>query len=314
MWLHQIQPFCHHELICLNLSHCSFTTIWMPGRSNLASSSIISATWGAAGLLYWSHVLWGRGQRGIRPQHFSQKSKQIEDNSPAEGRESETRGSEEVQGETCVQAALSLFALLFAYLCICLSESLAEGRHLDRCDEAAWATLVSSAEHHPSSWELSVWWPLQWDDHRALGEVKCALWWISSPSTYVCAALQRVQPLLLSISHPMKADHPDFVRRNQEEMLSCIRWSDIQQEALANNKESLGKKQDLEKTEQRTWLSRKVSGAWSLMLSPLSCRYHLWSVWAPPLLFLSLFWSFLKQKNVWLLVRICSSVKICVCL
>lgn len=31
-----------------------------------------------------------------------------------------------------------------------------EGRHPDRRDEAAQAALVSSVEHHPSSWELSA--------------------------------------------------------------------------------------------------------------------------------------------------------------
>lgn len=31
------------ELICLNLSHCSAATIWMPGREELASSAVISA-------------------------------------------------------------------------------------------------------------------------------------------------------------------------------------------------------------------------------------------------------------------------------
>ncbi len=51
---------------------------------------------------------------------------------------------------------LSLFALLFAYVRVRPSARLAEGRRPDRRDEAARATLVSSPEHHPSSWELSA--------------------------------------------------------------------------------------------------------------------------------------------------------------
>lgn len=58
--------------------------------------------------------------------------------------------------ETCVHSALNLFALLPAYMRIHPSVGLVEGRHPDRRDEAARATLVSSIEHHPSSWELSA--------------------------------------------------------------------------------------------------------------------------------------------------------------
>lgn len=46
-----------------------------------------------------------------------------------------------------------LFALIFVREHP--SVALAEGRRPDRRDEAARATLVSSPEHHPSSWELS---------------------------------------------------------------------------------------------------------------------------------------------------------------
>lgn len=56
MWLYQIRPSCHQELICLNLSHCCTATIWILGRKDLASSTIVSAAWGAAGLLYCPHI------------------------------------------------------------------------------------------------------------------------------------------------------------------------------------------------------------------------------------------------------------------
>lgn len=35
MWLHQIQPSSRQELICLNPSHCSTATIWMPGQRRI---------------------------------------------------------------------------------------------------------------------------------------------------------------------------------------------------------------------------------------------------------------------------------------
>lgn len=56
----------------------------------------------------------------------------------------------------------------------------------------------------------------------------------SSPSMFMCVCGIAAIPafLLLSISQPMKADHPDFVRRSQEEMLNCKRWSDIRQRTL----------------------------------------------------------------------------------
>lgn len=44
----------------------------------------------------------------------------------------------------------------FAYVRVRPSVGSAEGRRPDRRDEPARATLVSSMEHHPSSWELSA--------------------------------------------------------------------------------------------------------------------------------------------------------------
>lgn len=38
----------------------------------------------------------------------------------------------------------------------------------DERDEAAPTVLVSSIEHHPSSWEMSARWPLQRNGHQAL--------------------------------------------------------------------------------------------------------------------------------------------------
>ena len=70
MWLHQIQPSCRQELICLNPSHCSSATIWMPGREELASFSVISAAGGAAGSLHCPDI-WGEelSEAGGRVEH-----------------------------------------------------------------------------------------------------------------------------------------------------------------------------------------------------------------------------------------------------
>lgn len=68
-------------------------------------------------------------------------------------------------------------------------------------------------------------------------EVKCAPMMDGhareSSRVYVCARHWGDSSLLLlSISQPMKADHPDFVRRSQEEMLNYKRWSDTRQKTL----------------------------------------------------------------------------------
>lgn len=100
---------------------------------------------------------------------------------------------EEVRGWLGKPAlSLSLFALLFDYLRISPSVSLVKGRRMDRCDQAAQATLVSSVEHHLSSWELSAWWPLQWNCHFTPMRLNVPRdgWWctqVFSVHVYVCS-------------------------------------------------------------------------------------------------------------------------------
>lgn len=67
----------------------------------------------------------------------------------------------------------------------------------------------------------------------------------SSLSTFMCVCVCGIAAisslLLLSISQPMKADHPDFARRVHEEMLNCQRWSDIRRTKKFFEKKSLEK-------------------------------------------------------------------------
>lgn len=67
LWLHQIRPSCHQELICLNPSHCSAATLWKPGREELAPATVISAARGSARLLLCPEI-WEQcslGEEGI---------------------------------------------------------------------------------------------------------------------------------------------------------------------------------------------------------------------------------------------------------
>lgn len=60
MWLHQIHSSSHQELICLNPSHCSVATMDATQRR-----IVISAAWGAAGLLHCPDI-WGEKQGSMR--------------------------------------------------------------------------------------------------------------------------------------------------------------------------------------------------------------------------------------------------------
>lgn len=97
----------------------------------------------------------------------------------------------------------------------------------------------------------------------------------SSLSTFMCVCVCGIAAisslLLLSISQPMKADHPDFARRVHEEMLNCQRWSDIRRTKSFLKKKALKKRQE---TKQTTWFSRQVTRPWSLMVESivLQCK------------------------------------------
>lgn len=140
MWLHQIQPSSRQELICLNPSHCSTATIWMPGQRRIGllrcNLCCLRSSWlvtlsrylrrgavftGAGGQRGHWGVKWRIGVAriqvfGVLVSCYTSLRKVNKFRTSPRLRGKTTRQKEEVRKlnrETRVQCASSLFALLF---------------------------------------------------------------------------------------------------------------------------------------------------------------------------------------------------------
>lgn len=122
--------------------------------------------------------------------------------------------------------------------------------------------LLPLQVHHPLSGEVSV----RFHASCCAPRLNVCWWWMVMHTGPVhpclCAGLAlHCGLLLLSISQPMKADQPGFVRRSWEETLTCEKWSDV----LKALQRKVLEKQRRHHEIQDKWLdfSRQGSRRWS---------------------------------------------------
>lgn len=194
MQLNHIQSFSRRELICLNLSLCSAATIWIPGREEFSSSAVIFAAWKAAGSIWGPHTeaenqaaqkAGGRRERWrghwikyvvgveflamlVSLSASLWEIRQIRRIARTERRSSWAQRRMVKPVVRLPRVCLLFLSFFFFYLRTQMPIGEFGWRSsTDRRDEAEQAMLVSFQEHHPSSWELSAWNPLQGGGHRS---------------------------------------------------------------------------------------------------------------------------------------------------